>query len=148
MLVNVTLADDGLIQDDDLVRLIDTRKIREVLEVVRVLYTSLCGCAIATSSSAVTLPNLAGVIGVGARSCWTRHVLAAAQRANEQRQSDGLSSAYANLVSILRDIQRMLHNSTTGKAAQRIRQLPDAFRNFHSLIDAVAPHDAIPRGAI
>jgi hypothetical protein len=144
----VTLANGPLIVDDDLVRLIDTRKIREVLEVVRLLYTSLCGCTITSRCSEATLPNLAGVIGLGAPSCCWRHIVAAAPRANEQRHGGGLSNAYANLVSVLRDIQRISHNSTTGKAAQRIRRLPDAYGHLRWLIAAMAPYDDIPRGTI
>jgi hypothetical protein len=139
MLVNVTLADDLLIEDDDLVRLVGTRNIREVLEVVRILYTALSGHTLGINSSLTAPPNLAGVIGLCARSCWTRHILAAAQRDSEQRQSGGLCKAYASLVSILRDIQRTTHTNTTYKTIQRIRHLPIAYRNFYSMIDAMAP---------
>jgi hypothetical protein len=75
----VVLADDEQTQLDEIVRPLDVGKIGEAPEVSRILFTMFGGKVIPPPNDiGETDPVFAEVrsaIGVGGRSCWTRHTL-------------------------------------------------------------------------
>jgi hypothetical protein len=148
----VVMADDVKLGCDEVVRALDTHKIHEAKELARILFTMFGGKVTPAPKEMVeSLPALVEVtsaIGVGGRSCWTRHMLRKMQQEVvrfELESRDGFTKSYDNLVAVLSDMEhaaRSYHNVTcyTPKIArimQRVRQLPTAYRDFYIRIDGL-----------
>jgi hypothetical protein len=152
MVQMVVLADDEKLQLDEIVRLLDVRKIGEALEVSRILFTMFGGKVIPPANEMDkadhVLADVTGAIGVGGRSCWTRHMLHKVQYEVEKfelESRDGFSKSYDNLVGILADMQHATRKCRSItcytpkilRIMQRIRQLPNAYRDFYIRIDGL-----------
>jgi hypothetical protein len=152
MVQMVVLAEDEKIQLDEIVHLLDARKIGEALEVSRILFTMFGGKVIPPANEMVktdhVLAEVTNAIGVGGRSCWTRHMLRKVQYEVvkfELESRDGFSKSYDNLVGVLADMQHAARKCRSItcytpkilRIMQRIRQLPNAYRDFYIRIDGL-----------
>jgi hypothetical protein len=146
MVVNVALADDRLIDYADLLRLIDARRIVEAIELVRVLFSYLGGSTAAGEDTAcnVTSADVTTAIGTSGRTCWVRHMLAAAASTKRREPADEFAKSYYTLLSILNATKRAIAENRrniryrSGKQLElfrRVRELPDAYRTFYWLAD-------------
>jgi hypothetical protein len=148
----VVMADDVKLDCDEIVRALDTHKIHEAKELARILFTMFGGkVAPAPKEILEALPALAevtGAIGVGARSCWTRHMLRKMQQEVvkfERESRDGFTKSYDNLVGVLSDMEHAAHSYRNvtcytpkiGRIMQRVRELPNAYRDFYIRIDGL-----------
>ena len=144
MTVNVAIVDDPLIEDGDVLRLVDVRHISEAIELVRVLFTHLGGSAAARDGDRdrqAALPaSVTCAIGNSGRSCWVRHMLAAAAVANRRESEDGFTKSFRELLDILHLTKRAAADyrryGKEGNRIRRVRNLPDAYRTFYGLADA------------
>ena len=156
MTVNIALIDDPTIEYTAVLRMIDARKLCEAAEVARVLCTSVRGSDATpnnderqgASGSTPMQAGVAGAIGTDGRSCWTRHMLAAA--AHEAAKSvcvgdrDALDNAYTGLNRALYGVRRIVVTSARNAyndmqrfhAMQHVHELPGVHRDFYALIDA------------
>jgi hypothetical protein len=154
MVQNLVLAHDEKFACDAIVRVLDARKIHEALEVSGILFTMFGRKVTPSAAETVqTVPALAEVtsaIGVGGRSCWTRHMLRRMQQEVarfELESRDGFTKSYDHLVGVLNDMEhaaRSYRNVTCDtpkipRIMERIRQLPlrNACRDFCIRIDGL-----------
>jgi hypothetical protein len=146
MAVNVALADDKLIEDVDLLRLIDARRIVEAIELVRVLFSYLGGSTAAGNDAACSAvpADVTAAIGTSGRTCWVRHMLAAAASVKPREPGDEFAKSHHNLLSVLNATKRAVgdhrqniryRNGKQLELFRRVRELPDAYRTFYWLAD-------------
>lgn len=154
MSTNVAILDSVYVEDADLLRLIDVRRIWEGTELARVLYSQSRGCS-ASSADVPVAPALrpasvSSVIGTDGRSCWVRRMLALAAR-QSNHVVDPFEQAFKDLLTILNVIKQSVADNRRfvvykpakqRQILERIRKLPDAFRDFYSFVDAALPSHA------
>jgi hypothetical protein len=139
MRLNVAIVADKYVEDGDILRLVDVRRIPDAMELIKVLYTQLHGIDMsAVNERGTTLP-IAGV------SYWVRQVLDAAAKA-KKRDDDELSKHYRELLGILQLTKRTIREGRFYRyryekqmaLMHRIRQLPDVYSSFYWLADSLS----------
>jgi hypothetical protein len=132
MRVNVALMDDATIDDDQLLRLLDNKMLRQAIENARVLFASLGG----------TLPNAPSVapIARGGRffANANRILQASVQMRNAHAlERDSLAKTFSDLLAALSFAQSIARQVCNGASlrnkmliAQRIRSTAEFFRAF------------------
>ena len=139
MRLNVAIINDKYVEDGDILRLVDVRRIPDAIELIRVLYTQLHGISPATlGDQQTTLP----IVGV---SYWVRQAMESAAKA-KKRDDDELSKGCWELLAILQLTKRTVrdglfcryrHGKQMG-LMQRIGQLPDVYSSFYWLADSLS----------
>ena len=138
MMSNVAIVDSKYVEDSDVLRLIDVRRISEAMELIRVLYTQIRGgSTVGSIDQRVVLP-------ASVPSYWIREMLNAAARLKLRNETE-LSKAYWDLLDILKLTKRIVADCRYPRyrgekqlmLIQRIRKLSDAYREFYGLIDNV-----------
>jgi hypothetical protein len=139
MRLNVAIVADKYVEDGDILRLVDVRRIPDAMELIRVLYTQLRGVDMSASSDQETTLPIVGV------SYWVRQVLDAAAKA-KKRDDDELSKHYRELLSILQLTKRTIREGRFYRyrydkqmaLMHRMRQLPDVYSSFYWLADSMS----------
>ena len=137
MALNVAIIDDKYVEDSDILRLIDVRRIPESMELIRVLYTWIRG-----SNAAASATDQQPLLPASGHSYWVREMVNAAARL-KQRDEDALTKAYWDLLDILQLTKRTIADQRYPRyriekqitLIRRIRHLPDAYREFYGLVD-------------
>ena len=139
MRLNVAIINDKYVEDGDILRLVDVRRIPDAIELIRVLYTQLHGISPATlGDQQTTLP----IVGV---SYWVRQAMESAAKA-KKRDDDELSKCYWELLAILQLTKRTIREGRFYRyrydkqmgLMRRIRQLPDVYSSFYWLADSLS----------
>ena len=139
MRLNVAIVADKYVEDGDILRLFDVRRIPDAMELIRVLYAQLHGVDMSASSDQLTTLPIVGV------SYWVRQALDSAAKA-KKRDDDELSKHYRELLGILQLTKRTIREGRFyryryGKQMElmhRIRQLPDVYSSFYWLADSLS----------
>jgi hypothetical protein len=139
MRLNVAIVSDKYVEDGDILRLFDVRRIPDAMELIRVLYAQLHGVNMSASSDQPTTLPIVGV------SYWVRQALDAAAKA-KKRDDDELSKHYRELLGILQLTKRTIRDgrfyryrySKQMELMHRIRQLPDVYSSFYWLADSLS----------
>jgi hypothetical protein len=101
MCLNVAIVADKYVEDGDILRLVDVRRIPDAMELIRVLYAQLHGVDMPASiDQLASLP----IVGV---SYWVRQVLESAAKVTT-RDDDELSKHYRELLGILQLTKRAI----------------------------------------
>jgi hypothetical protein len=141
MRLNVAIIADKYVEDGDILRLVEVRRIPDAIELIRVLYSQLHGVSPTTDSDKqLTLP-IAGV------SYWVRQAMESAAKA-KKRDDDELSKYYRDLIGILQLLKRTIREGRFYRYRRdkqmslmyRIRQLPDVYSSFYWLADSLPWH--------
>ena len=139
MRLNVAIISDKYVEDGDILRLVDVRRIPDAIELIRVLYTQLHAISPATlGDQQTTLP----IVGV---SYWVRQAMESAAKA-KKRDDDELSKCYWELLAILQLTKRTIREGRFYRyrydkqmgLMRRIRQLPDVYSSFYWLADSLS----------
>ena len=126
MRLNVAIVANKYVEDGDILRLVDVRRIPDAIELIRVLYAYLRGVSPTTVSDQQVIQPIVGV------SYWVRQALDSAAKA-KKRDDDELSKHYRELLGILQLTKRTIREGRFYRyrydkqmsLMRRIRQLPD-----------------------